>query len=81
MLKFILQWKKERIYCKKRHILFLFVSGHFTQVVWEQSVELGVAFTAFKNGPFNKVMVVANYYLAGNVMGVFKASVKPPVKN
>ena len=57
-------------------ILFL---GHFTQVVWEKSTELGVAFTTFKHGKWNKVMVVANYYPAGNVKGAFEENVKPPM--
>lgn len=49
-------------------------SGHFTQVVWKESKELGVAFA--KNG--GKVIVVANYSPPGNFIGHFAENVPPP---
>ncbi|XP_066258178.1 uncharacterized protein [Euwallacea similis] len=49
-------------------------SGHFTQVIWKESKELGVAFA--KNG--GKVIVVANYYPPGNYVGNFAKNVPPP---
>lgn len=49
-------------------------SGHFTQVVWKESKELGVAFA--KNG--GKVIVVANYSPPGNYIGHFAENVPPP---
>ncbi|KAL1502315.1 hypothetical protein ABEB36_007480 [Hypothenemus hampei] len=49
-------------------------SGHFTQVVWKESEKLGVAF-AKKAG---KVIVVANYYPPGNMIGSFAENVPPP---
>ncbi|XP_072399922.1 uncharacterized protein [Diabrotica undecimpunctata] len=48
-------------------------SGHFTQVVWKESRELGVAFA--KSG--GKIIVVANYAPAGNVIGHFAENVPP----
>ncbi|CAH1180815.1 unnamed protein product [Phyllotreta striolata] len=48
-------------------------SGHFTQVVWKDSKELGVAFA--KSG--GKIIVVANYYPPGNIIGQFAENVPP----
>ena len=50
-------------------------TGHFTQVVWRESTELGVAIAEGKN---NYTVVVANYKPAGNMMGKFKENVLPP---
>ncbi|KAK4292159.1 hypothetical protein Pmani_035049 [Petrolisthes manimaculis] len=43
-------------------------AGHFTQVVWLDSKELGVGWSRAKSG---KVYVVANYNPAGNFVGRF----------
>ncbi|XP_014354751.2 repressed by EFG1 protein 1 isoform X1 [Papilio machaon] len=51
-------------------------SGHFSQVIWEDSKELGVGVAKSKEG---QVYVVANYYPPGNVMGSFAKKVKPPI--
>lgn len=48
-------------------------SGHFTQVVWKDSRELGVAF-AKSNG---RIVVVANYFPSGNIVGHFVRNVPP----
>lgn len=48
-------------------------SGHFTQVIWRDSRELGVAFAKLNN----RVVVVANYYPAGNIIGRFVQNVPP----
>jgi uncharacterized protein YkwD len=48
-------------------------SGHFTQVVWKESVKLGVAFA--KSG--GRVVVVANYDPPGNYIGCFSKNVPP----
>jgi len=48
-------------------------TGHFTQVVWAGSTELGIGY-AEKNGA---VFVVANYNPPGNVQGQFPANVRP----
>ncbi|KAJ8973072.1 hypothetical protein NQ317_002287 [Molorchus minor] len=49
-------------------------SGHFTQVVWKDSHELGVAYAKSAG----KIVVVANYSPAGNIIGHFAENVPPP---
>lgn len=51
-------------------------TGHFTQVVWKDSKELGVGVCKNTQG---QVFVVANYDPPGNFVGKFAASV-PPVR-
>ncbi|XP_045465180.1 uncharacterized protein LOC123674262 isoform X2 [Harmonia axyridis] len=48
-------------------------SGHFSQVVWRDSKELGVGYA--KSG--GKVIVVANYYPPGNYVGRYVENVPP----
>ena len=48
-------------------------TGHFTQVVWVDSVELGVGKATSKNG---MQFVVARYYPPGNILGRFPDNVK-----
>ncbi|XP_065157178.1 uncharacterized protein [Atheta coriaria] len=55
----------------------LLSTGHFTQVVWKESQELGVAFVAAKG----KLVVVAQYYPPGNIIGSFVENVPPLVTN
>ncbi|KAL3872137.1 hypothetical protein ACJMK2_040088 [Sinanodonta woodiana] len=50
-------------------------SGHFTQVVWVDSKEIGVGKAKAKDG---KIIVVASYRPAGNVVGKFAKNVLPP---
>ncbi len=45
--------------------------GHFTQVVWKGTKEVGVGVTCGDNG----CLVVANYYPAGNYLGHFTENV------
>ncbi|CAH1785821.1 unnamed protein product [Owenia fusiformis] len=49
-------------------------TGHFTQVVWRSSVELGVGRARTKDG---KWIAVANYAPAGNYIGQFAENVLP----
>ncbi len=37
---------------------------------------MGIAFAQYKEGEWNKVVVVANYYPAGNIMKAFEDNVK-----
>lgn len=52
-------------------------SGHFTQVIWKKSTELGIAWSRSRSG---KILVVANYNPAGNFLGTFAENVPPPKK-
>jgi hypothetical protein len=49
-------------------------TGHFTQMVWDASKEIGVGKAHSKDG---RVFVVCNYYPPGNVLGKFRDNVKP----
>lgn len=51
-------------------------SGHFTQIVWEDTKEVGVGVAKSKDG---HIYVVANYNPPGNVIGSFAKKVKPPL--
>lgn len=57
-------------------------TGHFTQVVWKSSTQLGCGAaqgTATVNGTkFNAFYVVCHYAPAGNVIGQFPANVLKP---
>ncbi|XP_024939236.1 uncharacterized protein LOC107266196 isoform X3 [Cephus cinctus] len=53
-------------------------TGHFTQVVWRDSTELGVGMARNRNG---EVYVVCNYNPAGNFLGSFIDNVLPPSGN
>lgn len=48
-------------------------TGHFTQVVWKNTKNLGVGVAFANNG--NKAIVVANYFPPGNYQGQFGAHV------
>ncbi|XP_043278108.1 uncharacterized protein [Venturia canescens] len=50
-------------------------TGHFTQVVWRDSTELGVGMARNRNG---EVYVVCNYNPAGNFLGSFTENVLMP---
>lgn len=52
-------------------------SGHFTQVIWKKSAELGIAWARSRSG---KIIVVANYNPAGNLLGTFAENVPAPKK-
>ena len=51
-------------------------TGHFTQVVWKASREVGVAEVVTST---NKRFIVARYSPAGNIEGQFKANVPRPL--
>ena len=50
-------------------------TGHFTQIVWKETEEVGFGKYKDQSG---KTFVVANYYPAGNVLGFFKYNVLRP---
>jgi len=51
------------------------ISGHFSQMVWKNSTELGMAMARDHTG---KVIVVANYNPHGNFIGQFRQNVFAP---
>ncbi|KAF8788970.1 Golgi-associated plant pathogenesis-related like protein [Argiope bruennichi] len=53
-------------------------AGHFTQVLWKNSRELGIGKAISKN---NRLYVVANYYPAGNILRRFTENVPPKIHN
>ncbi|GBN45725.1 Golgi-associated plant pathogenesis-related protein 1 [Araneus ventricosus] len=53
-------------------------AGHFTQVIWSGSRELGIGRAISKN---NRLYIVANYYPAGNVLRKFAENVPPKIHN
>jgi len=48
--------------------------GHFTQVVWKGTKEVGIGIASAKN----QCIVVGSYRPAGNMMGDFSNNVPPP---
>lgn len=51
-------------------------TGHFTQVVWEDTREVGIGIARSKDG---HVYVVANYSPPGNMIGNFASKVPAPI--
>ncbi|CAG7818915.1 unnamed protein product [Allacma fusca] len=51
--------------------------GHFTQLVWRSTYQMGTAFAIRRQGNRNVVFVVANYYPRGNVNGGYISNVLP----
>ncbi|KAF4524950.1 hypothetical protein B566_EDAN014131, partial [Ephemera danica] len=66
-------WYNEVKYYNFRSQGFSMKTGHFTQVVWKGSKELGIAIVTRGTGTF----IVANYSPGGNMMGQFRANVFP----
>ena len=54
----------------------MFFSGHFTQVVWKTTTQVGVAEALSKT---NKRFVVARYSPPGNILDHFQENVPPPL--
>lgn len=50
-------------------------TGHFTQVVWKGSLEIGMGMARASDGSF---YVVCNYFPAGNIIGRFDENVLKP---
>ena len=48
-------------------------AGHFTQVIWKGSREIGIGRAFADKG--QTVYVVCNYFPAGNIIGHFKENV------
>ena len=50
-------------------------TGHFTQMIWKETKEVGFGKCKNKRG---EIYVVGNYYPAGNIIGFFKYNVFRP---
>jgi hypothetical protein len=68
-------WYDEIKYYSFSNPGFSMQTGHFTQVVWKGSKQLGVGIAFANNG--NKAIVVANYSPPGNYLGQFPNNVYP----
>lgn len=55
-------------------MLIRLFSGHFSQVIWANSKEMGVGVASNRSG---QIFVVACYDPAGNFLGQFKENVPP----
>ena len=53
-------------------------SGHFTQLVWDSSTQLGVGVT--RSESTGKFYVVMKYWPPGNYIGKYTQHVKPPAQ-
>ncbi|XP_037046709.1 Golgi-associated plant pathogenesis-related protein 1-like [Bradysia coprophila] len=67
-------WYSEIKQYNYKNATFSSGTGHFTQVVWKNSLELGVGVARVGN----EVYVVASYYPPGNFGGEFSKNVFPP---
>ncbi|MFI6218638.1 CAP family protein [Nocardia brasiliensis] len=59
---------------------FDYDTGHFTQVVWKNSVELGCARASGKGSRWFESYVVCSYLPAGNFQGQFVENVPRPIQ-
>ena len=55
---------------------FQYAAGHFTQLVWKNSQQLGIGVSQVGDS----VIVVCNYFPAGNYARQFTANVSPKVR-
>jgi len=51
--------------------------GHFTQLVWKNTTEVGCAVYSLKGSQWLETYVVCDYQAPGNIMGQFPANVLP----
>ena len=51
--------------------------GHFTQLVWKNTTEVGCAVYSLQGSKWLETYVVCDYQAPGNVMGQFPANVPP----
>ncbi|TGZ59613.1 hypothetical protein CRM22_008979 [Opisthorchis felineus] len=52
--------------------------GHFTQMIWKGSKEIGVGFAPSRDSP-NRAFIVCFYNPPGNAIGEYRANVFPPI--
>ncbi|KAH8265327.1 hypothetical protein KR038_004176, partial [Drosophila bunnanda] len=74
--KCVQNWYDEIVYYDYSKPRFSFQTGHFTQVVWADSTEMGWGQAKDVNGVY---YVVAVYTPAGNIQGEFEKNVLRPL--
>lgn len=67
-------WYDEIVDYDFQHPDFSSSTGHFTQVVWKETEQLGVGISLTKDG--KSVYVVAQYFPPGNILGDFETNVQ-----
>ncbi|RWS13671.1 hypothetical protein B4U79_05123, partial [Dinothrombium tinctorium] len=66
-------WYKEIKYYNYDSPRFSRKTGHFTQIVWKGTTDMGCA--SSQSPRTRRIYIVCNYYPPGNVRGQFKANV------
>ncbi|CAD5114247.1 unnamed protein product [Dimorphilus gyrociliatus] len=72
------EWYSERTNYDFKLGKFTTGVGHFTQLIWKDSREIGVGKSLTRDG---QIFVVCNYYPSGNIYGKFTENVFPPKYN
>ena len=75
--KIIENWYEEKNNYKFDSNKYINGTGHFTQLVWKSSKEVGFGFKESSN---RNIYFVANYYPAGNIFNEFIENVKDEIK-
>ena len=74
--KFVKMWYDEVNQYSYSNPVFGMSTGHFTQVVWKSTTEVGCGVAIGSNG---KVYGVSQYKAPGNYAGQFAQNVLPPI--
>ena len=69
-------WYNEVSQYDYKRAKFVPKTGHFTQVIWKKSVQLGIAKAVSASGI---CYISANYDPPGNVQGAYESNVQPPI--
>ncbi len=71
-------WYSERQYYSYVNPVYSSSTGHFTQVVWNASVQVGLGIGIVFKNPYYYRYVVADYSPPGNYLGQFATNVRNP---
>lgn len=78
--KMVDSWFQSRVHYNTSNHEFVPAAGSFTQMLWRDTKEIGIAVARNKNG---KAVIVCNYYPPGNIRNEFEQNVPvavPPEK-